>query len=325
MSLVKVAVAVYNVSKITDLEGDSRLPLSLIQNEKLEATFKDYVIKTRLPERLQKKVISLIRTINVETEKWKWRHFKILDWNVDVRKFLVWKLEGTIDRYRTAVRLIKNDILSISKKFLLACCYCLSEYAESLWVSMSELQRKQVLDEDEPYPSVVKYYIDKFQGENIELRVEYCRTVAALNYFLAQSTSEQRILSLLIAVRLNSRDNHILRFCLSQMKGDELAKVFEHYPLDVLSCFIEWPLLPFFLDIANQLWTYLPAYHFFLFLEFLMSERIVPGWKDFDYEGLLVQFWLQSPSSFKEYVKQDRTFDINLLTSILSRNRVQLT
>ncbi|GBN41770.1 hypothetical protein AVEN_26681-1 [Araneus ventricosus] len=325
MSLVKVAIAIYNVSKSFDLEKESELPLCLFPDKELEAFFKDKVSKTHLPKQLQKKVIFLIRPISFEVEKWKMRHSKILDLNVDLQKFLSWKSEGTIDRHRTAMKLIQNDILPISKSFVLACLYCLSEFAESLWIRMSELQRRQLVYENELSPSLVKYYIAKLQGRNIELRVDYCHTVIAFRYLLAQLTPEQRKISVLFVVRLNSQDTHVLRYCLSQMEKNEQAKVFENYPLQVLSCFLEWPWQPFFIEVANQLWDYLPKYNFCSFLEFILNERIVPGWKDFDYEELLLQFWCQSPSNFKDYVKQDRNFDIELLTRILNRRQFQLS
>ncbi|GFQ97947.1 uncharacterized protein TNCT_710341 [Trichonephila clavata] len=66
---------------------------------------------------------------------------------------------------------------------------------------------------------------------------------------------------------------------------------------------------------ASTVITSLPNNSFLQLIHIIICQKILPGWRDFDYVNLLRRFWRESPERCKEHVRRDRIFEI--LTLIL--------
>ncbi|GBM14346.1 hypothetical protein AVEN_55340-1 [Araneus ventricosus] len=149
---------------------------------------------------------------------------------------------------------------------------------------------------------------------------EYAAVVgnkAATQYFLQKLTSREREESLVRYAgyvanrRCNSAGNKtdfpkehyadVLCFLLSQINEEQQIEVFKSYPYEVLKCLLDWPWQSLFMETANRMWDFLSEENYDFLLRIIV-DKVMDGYKDYNYQNLFEEFWQQSPNAHKRYV-----------------------
>ncbi|GBM15779.1 hypothetical protein AVEN_211160-1 [Araneus ventricosus] len=234
---------------------------------------------------------------------------------VDQNYKFIWKFDGTIDQRKSAKALIANESLHIKERFQLACNYCLIDDAYCLWNRMQAMQKSFTPLELECH-LVVKLWAETFQEESVNMRMTsrvlessaLQHNIFMLYYVLKMLPYEIQPHFLLNIALKDDVDATILRFCLSRLHMSDKETVFKDSPVKVLQCFVTWPYQWAFLDVAGYLWTYLSKEGFCEVLWFILHKLMDQDWSDFNLMQLLIEFWSESPTDFKEYTKQQTIF-----------------
>ncbi|GBO22522.1 hypothetical protein AVEN_16474-1 [Araneus ventricosus] len=303
---------------------------------------KDKVSKLELPKSLTKRMIHIVHPIGVEIRRWKEIHqdrFSILleDINLRVWVKLCWTTAGTIDDKKTAEALIRCDVLDVQKRFQLACVYCLEDYIPLLWEELHRDLKDLYQNENSssvPYfcwPHILKGELDvldflwrtsdrkltSFNQWAFEHSAEEGNKTAA-EYFFQKLTHEEREASLMRTAHvvlayaniyfLERRRFDLVCYFLTLMTPEQQMELVKARPIEVLSCFFDWPLQDLLLENAGLIWTFLPPSGYDYLLHD-MADR-------FDYHyfpKLFQEFFMQSPLDFQKFfVGEKSKFSHNL-------------
>ncbi|KAG8192653.1 hypothetical protein JTE90_009684 [Oedothorax gibbosus] len=264
-----------------------------------------------------------------------------------------WTPQGTIDKKKTAEALIKDESLDITKRYKLACIYCLKSDVDGLWNNIPEDQKKSFYSEKDPgdvrqqglvvlWTYDIKKEVTKLDNmiakrwrkcTPYQYAFEYAAlggNKAATEHFLQKLTPKEREESLVrtagyvakkrcgsVSNRTDFPKEHytdVLCFLLSQMDGRQQIEVFKSYSSEVLECFLDWPWQSFFMETAEHMWTFLPKDGYDYLLGVII-DKVVDGYRDCNYQKLFGEFWQQSPISYKRYVINECT-DGSLLSNL---------
>ncbi|GFY61831.1 uncharacterized protein TNIN_122911 [Trichonephila inaurata madagascariensis] len=198
---------------------------------------------------------------------------------------LSWTLLGIIDAKKTAEAVIKDDNLPITKRYEIACTYCLEDEIRMLWSELSETDRNEYL-----YPRIcARRYVStywtycmmdelnkldrKIQDRyNLPLR-SHCFGIMsahitvnqpAFEYFFGKLSTEEKEEYLECFFR--AEDFGIVKkiylcdisyFLLSQMNANQRTNAFEKYAYRILNHFLEFPYGDIFLEIKSVVQKYL--------------------------------------------------------------------
>ncbi|GIY96901.1 hypothetical protein CEXT_40931 [Caerostris extrusa] len=92
----------------------------------------------------------------------------------------------------------------------------------------------------------------------------------------------------------------VLGYLLNQLNGEQQRQIFQNHAYHILSCFQDWPWQDLFLQTAEHMWNFLSVdYHYSILLNRLIENRDKCGYK---YQEIFGKYWLQSPSTFKDYM-----------------------
>ncbi|WP_264339069.1 hypothetical protein [Wolbachia endosymbiont (group A) of Cydia splendana] len=346
ITLVKIAITLWNQDDIRALTARFYFrSLILSERRKEWQVVEDKVIEKipelLLPEPLKKKVLNFIKPIGLEILKWREYHDQNSYLGIDLPNELCWTPQGTVDKKETAVVLIKDENLDITRRYRLACIYCLEDDIRELWSKMPENRRKSFYSEEDPRKVrqqelvVLWTYYTKGEVNKLDNMIErrwqskcspyqYAFEYAAVGgnkaateYFLQKLTSKEKEESLVRSAgyvadrRCDSARNRtdlpkehyadVLCFLLSQMNEEQQTEVFKSYPYEVLKCLLDWPWQSFFMKTVSRMWDFLSGKDCNYFLR-EMVDKVIEGHKDYDYQKLFGKFWQQSPDAHKRYV-----------------------
>ncbi|WP_419215007.1 hypothetical protein [Wolbachia endosymbiont of Rhagoletis cingulata] len=364
MAFIRIATTLWNQDDIGALTAKFYFRSLILSERRREwQTIEDEVIGKvpglLLPESMKKRALYFIKPIGLEILKWKEYHEDLLSDRRFVRKNLnrlCWTPQGTVDKKKTAEVLIKDENLDITKRYKLACIYCLENDILELWNKMPESRRKSFYNEEDPryvnQQDLVVLWTYDIKGEvnkldsMIERRwqsncspYQYAFEYAAVGgnksaaeYFLQKLTPQERKESLVRSAgyvakrRCTSGGNRtdfpkehyadVLCFLLSQMDEEEQIEVFKSYPYEVLKCFLDWPWQSLFMETARRIWPFLSEEGYNLLLRLIVNKTI-DGYKDYNYQKLFAMFWQQSPATHKRYVIDECSNGL-LLSKMLS-------
>ncbi|GFT45141.1 uncharacterized protein NPIL_96651 [Nephila pilipes] len=113
-------------------------------------------------------------------------------------------------------------------------------------------------------------------------------------------------------------DYEDFHFCFMRLKPNERYDILRTYSYDILEYFLDWPLQNEFLEVADRMWSYISPHDFIKIFHFIIYQRIMIGWEDYDYIHLLKEFWKLSPANLKEKVMEDTIYKI--LHPIITHN-----
>ncbi|KFM71539.1 hypothetical protein X975_17417, partial [Stegodyphus mimosarum] len=297
-----------------------------------------------IPVSLKEKILTFIKPIGREIFKWREFHCpylgirprKNLCWTslgtVDKKKTaeLLMKDDKTLP-YLT---------LDITTRYKLACIYCLENDIHELWKRMSEYERKSFYSEDDPrivdqHELIIFWTRGEVSRMNIRIeRIWEGRTTyqiafeyaaisgnkAATEYFLQKLTVIEKEESLVRATRhviIRRRSSFssstdfpkehyadVLCFLLSQMDEEQQLEVFKSHICGVFQCFLDWPWQDLFMKTASHVWEVLSERKW-KYLLTSVTDKVVVGYTDYDYQKLFGEFWQQSPATHKKYIRDN--------------------
>ncbi|GFQ70732.1 uncharacterized protein TNCT_369501 [Trichonephila clavata] len=256
-----------------------------------------------LPKLLQRELLDMLRSVSIEMDMWTkehskyWREFSeiVCCFQHDFQ----WNSLGKIDRWRTARKLIINERVDILARNILASLYSLMEM----------LPIKDKL----PDEIVEKYSDFPEEDEEWSTRTSFCDiqfyyTIQKDEFIAANSSGKMMFIKCLL--RMDCLQYEDFLFFMSHMDEDKRKYIFEVYAFKILWLFfLKWPLQCMFLNAAEQLLPYFTQSDFRDMLISIIYERIMLGWKDFNYIDLLKGFWSLSPSKLKESIKTDSIYE----------------
>ncbi|WP_265040588.1 hypothetical protein [Wolbachia endosymbiont (group A) of Ectemnius continuus] len=344
-ALIRTAITSWNQSDIRALMTEFYFPLLGSERREKWQEIEDKVIEKipqlPQPEPLKKEILGFVKPIGLQILKWMEYHDENCYLGIDLPNELCWTPQGAVDKKKTAEALIKDENLDITRRYRLACIYCLEDDVRELWNSMP--QRKKAAFYNEGHPSFSKEHelvvfwtydikgevaklnglIKKIKGKEIspyQFAFEYAAVggnKAASEYFLQKLTPGEREESLVryagyVANRRSDcvsnptdlpKEDYadVLCFLLSQMNEEQQMEVFERYPYEVLKCLLDWPWQGFFMETANHMWGFLPEEDYNLLLRIIVN-KVIDGYKDCNYQKLFEEFWQQSSMTHKAYV-----------------------
>lgn len=292
---------------------------------------KDRVDELMLPELQVQDLKGIIRPIGKQLMKWLMFHKTIFHTAersaADFFSFLCWTPQGTIDKKKTARRLIETpELLNVREKYTLACVYCLEDHIRSLQSSFAtERDLRKTREKLRSMFALKKYWDDVLRDEANEIpeRIsahEYAFTEAAksgndvaLAYFwkkLENKLSPQNKVILLLqaleeAELKISRVHHpkyvafpleyyddVVCFLISCIISERCTDVLKN-KFDNLTYFLDAPWQYLFVKVASYMWSTLLPTDFSFLLSKIFDKMINEG--DYDYQKLFEDFWRQSP------------------------------
>ncbi|GFY52282.1 uncharacterized protein TNIN_189001 [Trichonephila inaurata madagascariensis] len=271
-----------------------------------------------LPNSMNSKLMTLIRCICIEIDQWQKEHEHVFRFQcIDLLRYFCWNTQGKIDRVKTAKSLVNDESLCITERYNLAQLYFFVSESISLWEKLPllfKLKVKCLPDYDDQkvwYQYITTKKDASFNGMCL---ISWYNTYNLRAYlsFLKQNEKKDWFRCRIQKKRINYED---LCLYLSLLERNEQELVLRKFASNILQHYLVPPLQNEFLDVLKSLWPFISIENYIDILNFIIYERIMIGWKDFDYVGLLKEFWMQTPNNFKEILKNHEVYQ-NILPVI---------
>ncbi|GFQ77805.1 ANK_REP_REGION domain-containing protein [Trichonephila clavata] len=200
-----------------------------------------------------------------------------------------WTILGIIDEKKTAEAIIKDENLSLKKRYEIACTYCLKNEIPMLWNKLPKKKKIRYFKARGPVCTLPVYWayrlkmeldiLDRRIGEkyyacNSE-RIGFIHAfvndnITAFEYFLRILSAEEKEIYIEACFRYlevieaeSSNDDHytcdIIYFLLLQANENQRTSIFEKYAYYILKCLFEFPYQGMFLEIERIVQSYLTA------------------------------------------------------------------
>ncbi|GFY43356.1 uncharacterized protein TNIN_90681 [Trichonephila inaurata madagascariensis] len=264
-----------------------------------------------LPQSMKSKLMPLMRCICVEIDQWKKHHEDIFQFHcIDFQRYFCWNTHGKIDRVKTAKSLINDESLSITERYNLARRYVFVSDVISLWEKLPPLFKIKVKRlHDDDAEKVWCQYLATRTDENLNriIRISLYNpfNLRACFSVLKQDEKAKWLKDYILDKRIHYED---LCLCLSLLEKSQQELIFIECSSEILQYYLVWPLQNKFLDVLKSVSPYMSVYDYSDIFYFIVYERIMIGWKDFDYVRLLNEFWWQTPNTFNELLKDDEVY-----------------
>ncbi|GFY47573.1 uncharacterized protein TNIN_461921 [Trichonephila inaurata madagascariensis] len=236
-----------------------------------------------------------------------------------------WKSDGTINRIRIAENIIQSEMFDMKTRLTFACNYW-------CWHEIREFAKRMSADEYEVL--ILKYINTSSTSTDVQMVIRFFEFIIdttsrhscqlwSLESKWTFITMFNRVFDHLpiekrLALESQSvQTSHIplARHFLTRMGVHRRSQMLQQYPYQVLRTLLFCPLQSSFKDAAATVKETLSDRSFLQLIHIIICQKILPGWRDFDYLDLLRTFWRESPIHCKEYVRGDDIFEI--LTVIL--------
>ncbi|GFR32775.1 uncharacterized protein TNCT_596491 [Trichonephila clavata] len=265
---------------------------------------------------LRKELMPIIRCICLEIDIWqKYLKDNYIFEFVDIQRYFCWNSHGKIDKIKTAKSLINNENLPISERYNLARHYGFASNVIFLWEKMNRMEKdnaKSIGDR-----AVQQVWFEYRATGTVENSIQICKCAIGnpLNlrafFSLLMPTEKVRWYKTFISIKVIDYED--LHSCLSLLEKNEQEFILRKYSSKILEYYLVWPLQNEFLNVSKIIWPYMSIESYIDLLKFIIYERIMIGWKDFDYVELLKEFWRQTPDTFKELAKKEEIYQVVLL------------
>ncbi|GFQ87689.1 uncharacterized protein TNCT_82291 [Trichonephila clavata] len=268
-----------------------------------------------LPNTLGYELMSIIRSICLEIYRWQKMHEDCLGCDFsDFQKYLCWNAQGKINLIKTAKFLINNESLPISKRYNLSRHYGFEKDVLSLCEKMSIAEKDYANQLGDQYGERAWFEYGATGTAENSIEIYWEAFGNPLNFrklfSLLSPTHKAEWYKMLITLKL--MDYNDVCFCLSFLEENELENVFRRCSSEILQYYLVWPFQKEFLKVAKILWPYMSIQDYIPLLHFIMYQKIMMGWKDFDYVWLVKEFWRQTPDNLKELAKRDMIYQLIL-------------
>ncbi|GFT41955.1 uncharacterized protein NPIL_697341 [Nephila pilipes] len=313
MALAKVAIAIYSDREVQAFERSLNVSFCFMPDEMWMDFINKKVSSLVSVVVLQQRVSNLIRAISYEVYKWRHEHFKPKSNYLVFLRDICWTSLGTIDRLKTALRLLQSENIEVRNRFVLACLYCVEESIEFFWHQMNREQRRQFPKYNSS--SLVRFYTAKLKkGTEIRwskfisvpqprIKREVAWSVQdisiGLRYFFTRLSSKEKQRCLAKAINQLVYPGDI-RFYLCNVNWDELTRFFQVFYLELITYFLHWPLQSLFLDVLRRLWQFFTEESFANLVHCILQRILRNGWRDYDYVSLVQNIWSMCSDDEKE-------------------------
>ncbi|GBM48026.1 hypothetical protein AVEN_34356-1 [Araneus ventricosus] len=223
---------------------------------------------------------------------------------------LICRSEGTIDRTKTAEKIVRDENVDIKTRFQIACIYCLEDSVQSLWTTLDV--NSETEEYETPFNTRVngmvhlwvywmsegpRYPFGLLAREDCALKCLLLRSNGSVPKFypLIRSLSPEHRREYFKYLSLSDVDD--FRSCLYHVTNEEQKEIMKLHARRVLLIHMEWPLACVFLDVAEKMWEFLSYSSFTHVLELLVFAK---NKADFDYEHLTAEFWKRCPDDFRK-------------------------
>ncbi|XP_055929384.1 uncharacterized protein LOC129960191 [Argiope bruennichi] len=218
---------------------------------------------------------------------------------------LYWRTDGTIDRIKTAQRLLLCKENNIEQRFDLACAYFFEESIKALWVEMKKSGKA-----DKPlsaYKPVTCFWVKMMHHrhqvpwiESVQKYLDLSDKLPVIPYarystFFPLLRPEDRV-KFLVSLCDTTTDD--FRFCLYGATKEEEMQLLKMVPRKVLIPYLDWPLQSFFLAMAERMWNFIDCRIFKELIDIIFKKKLKE--KDFDYGTLFMDFWERGPNHLKK-------------------------
>ncbi|GFU44183.1 uncharacterized protein TNCV_91121 [Trichonephila clavipes] len=268
-----------------------------------------------LPNIMKNELVPLIRCICIEIDKWQKDHTDKVKFHfADIQRYFCWNAQGKIDRMKTAKSLINEDCLPFYQRYNLARHYCFASDVISLWEQMNSVAKRYSTYVDEHDLQQVWFeYMRTRTGEN---SVRICNDAMGnplnLMAFFSLLPPTEKVEWYKHFLDLKVIDYEDMHACLLLLEKNDQEFILRKYSSKILQYYLVWPLQKEFLNVTKNAWPYISIENYIDILHFIIYQRIMIGWKDFDYVCLLKEFWKQTPNNFKDLVKKDEIYQVVL-------------
>ncbi|GFY48153.1 uncharacterized protein TNIN_135651 [Trichonephila inaurata madagascariensis] len=319
IAIIKLATSLFTAREFWYIQKKLKFYVFLLPNPKLKDMVNKKLHPLSYPTTLQQEITTALRSITFEVWHWIVDNLMIVKWESEIIKIpLSWKSDGTINRISTADMIIRSPDLAIETRFIHACQYWCWNKINEFWETLSAneqlfLYRKYVNK---------KHTIQYFKFFRARSSRRSCR-LWSLKFKWTYGTMFNGVFDHLPSLKKQALENkavrspHIplARHCLLRMNAQRRMYMLQEYPYHVLRVCLFWPLQALFTDAASTVRDSLPNRSFLKLIHIIICQKILLGWRDYDYVDLLKTFWRESPIRCKEYVRGDTISEI--LTVIL--------
>ncbi|GBL97463.1 hypothetical protein AVEN_162929-1 [Araneus ventricosus] len=277
-----------------------------------------------LPDTLKIRLSKCIRPIHMETWRWIRDHDRLMKLSfsncyLTYKNILCWKTNGTIDRIKTAKKIVRDKNVDTRTRFEVACTYFLEDEVLALWHGDKEVKvmgiprsgtneavrfwmthLKKGSWRKKSWKSMINGYFEtpRIRRSDIRLRISsffpYLSWEGKKNYFPYLDWEYAH--------------HDDLQLCMQTMDKTECAELCHAYPARILFYCLEWPFQSLFMEMANQLLSHMDAYQFHAVLDHIILWHILKGVEYFDYLTLFKEFWCLIPDSFKDEIKRMKKY-----------------
>ncbi|KAF8796919.1 hypothetical protein HNY73_001247 [Argiope bruennichi] len=290
-----------------------------------------------LQTRLSIKLVKFLRPMYMEVIAWLRDHeFEATPkiFNFLLKHFIQWKTDGTIDRKKTAMKMIQSRRFHYRYRFILACNYLLIDDIFVLWNRVKRSKRKKLYRTGTN--AAVRFWVHLLKAMDGASKAELIQ-----KYFSASSEDRagpskplisryfkpKRIKDTDFPLRLSSyfpfipqeyrqeyftKINYALlnktdfSLCLYEMHEQERLQLLEAKPAFALKRCLEWPFQSLFVELAKQVVDHMKLIDYELMLRHIIVFYIL---SDLDYYELFSDFWDVIPENYRNRIMEvERSF-----------------
>ncbi|GFW02576.1 uncharacterized protein TNCV_2455911 [Trichonephila clavipes] len=313
IALVKTASEVCRIPEIKTFIAQAQKPwgirdITFVYSSDWVSLINEKVALLEIPVELKEKLVHFIRPIALKIKEWLTCHTDLLQCDnsaVYLQSSLQWRTNGTIDDHKTGICLARNENLSVEDRFLLSQVYYLEDDAYALGQKQPGTPQNTVSIEEfrcTAYETMMEMLESNFSIYG-KLREFYCNSPGVLKHFFTKVDTSAKFDILKKFMDNNCAEMKVVHFSFMELSEKERQRLYERYASVYLISFLEWPLQHNLLAVADLLWSFICKEDFLDLLEFIYKERIEKSWEEYDYIGLLRNFWLKGHEDFRDFVR----------------------
>ncbi|GFU35293.1 uncharacterized protein NPIL_288741, partial [Nephila pilipes] len=278
-----------------------------------------------LPTNIQIRLAHIVSELGLEIKIWFSSRIKLVlkyRINFDVRNVLSWRSIGIIDRFKTALNLIRNKNSQMSPRLYVACKYYFEEDAQRLYRNMSSNDRILMRRKWEWSVSMRHWYKALVNSETLDwAQISrnltddefFLRNYDGIPYYFTRMRGREiRYMCIATCLEFKLLCPFDVYFCLHQFHADELNNVITRLTkfqmLQIFDSFLNWPLQSIFLGVVNSFKTRLDKEIFFPLIAGLLNKLQCVR-KDYDYANILKILWKEFPLHHSSFVKEQDVLD----------------
>ncbi|GFS31056.1 uncharacterized protein TNIN_308461 [Trichonephila inaurata madagascariensis] len=352
LALIKVAISIYHSSEFSKLKENFRTPNDDLNLFAVKQLFSETISNSVLPFGVREKLLGIMNPIIMHIEIW---NAKKKELHVREQLDICLTSAGTIDRIETFKKFVRSDDENVVERFALACHCWMTDDVLKIWNKASANEKIHIERKLIHRKNSSNWMLGRLRRKTAE-HFENLETTQCLKkwfdwlhdggdpctlynfldesaFLFAHTIPEPNLLRELSPKELR----HLIKYKYREQNGREYfscldydlkLSFFQQEAAIILGDYLKWPLQFKFLEVASQAWKYLTGKDFYSLLWIISEEKMSPRVRsvdfesDFDYEGLLHEFWKQSPYHLKLSAKERHDYQEHRRYRMLDPSRM---